>query len=352
MLRTGSYIEFFKILFSFPVQIRRLKFFLHQQKIDIRFNSSGALINSKAATKWAKAVLSYSDDGMRQVLLDFHHMILGESHVFHGKSSVLLLRDKLRGKPGAMCEELKRYLAYLLCLQTSGHAAKAIAHLVLEHNPAKAEQALQLLEERIEEQSEFLESHGVLPFYIDGVMTWQDGRTYFFKGNNYWRYNDAEGKCDTGYPKPIKEGWGGMHGPIDAVFLGNVKNSYGTYFFKGSSYCQYRKEHGQVSNPQPIENWGGLDGPIDGVFIWRNGVTYAFAEDSYYRLESGTFTGPFPISKWGGMTGPINTVFRYKKDDSTYFFKEWKYYKFEDKGDKRLSVSGPWELDHKWRGLC
>lgn len=329
-----------------------MKFFLHQQKIDIRFNSSGALINSKAATKWAKAVLSYSDDGMRQVLLDFHHMILGESHVFHGKSSVLLLRDKLRGKPGAMCEELKRYLAYLLCLQTSGHAAKAIAHLVLEHNPAKAEQALQLLEERIEEQSEFLESHGVLPFYIDGVMTWQDGRTYFFKGNNYWRYNDAEGKCDTGYPKPIREGWGGMHGPIDAVFLGKVKNSYGTYFFKGSSYYQYRKEHSQVSNPQPTENWGGLDGPIDGVFIWRNGVTYAFAEDSYYRLESGTFTGPFPISKWGGMTGPINTVFRYKKDDYTYFFKEWKYYKFEDKGDKRLSISGPWELDHKWRGLC
>lgn len=351
MSRTGFRFECF-ISLSFPVQIQRLKFFLHQQQIDIKYNSSGALINSEEARKWAEAVLSYSNDGMRQVLLDVDHMILGKSHVFQVKSSVLLLREKLRGKSGAMCQELKRYLAYLLCLQTSGHAAKAIALLVLGHEPAKAEQTLKLLEKRLEEQSVFLEYHGVLPFYIDGAMTWHDGRTYFFKGTNYWRYNDAEGKCDSGYPKPIKEGWGGMQGPIDAVFLGNIKKSYATYFFKGSSYYQYRKEHGQVSHPQPIENWGGLDGPVDGVFTWRNGATYAFAGDAYYRLESGTFTGPFPISKWGGLTGPVNTVFRYKKDDSTYFFKEWKYYKFEDKGDRRLSVSGPWELDHKWRGIC
>ena len=309
-------------------------------------------MNKKAATKWAKAVLSYSDDGMRQVLLDFHHMILGESGVFHQRSSVLLLRDRLRDKSGiVLCEALRRYLAYLLCLQTSGHAAKAIAHLVLEQDPTKAEDTLKLLEERLAEQAEFLESHGVLPFYIDGAMTWHDGRTYFFKENNYWRYNDAEGKCDSGYPKLMKEGWGGMQGPIDTVFQGTVKNSPGTYFFKGKSYYQYQKD-GQLSDPKPIEDWGGLNGPIGGVFSWRNGATYAFEKDKdfYYRMESGRFSNSYPISKWGGMTGPIDTVFRYKGD--TYFFKEWKYYKLEDKGDKLLSVSGPWALDHKWKGLC
>ena len=107
MSQTRFCFEFF-ISFHFPVQIQRLKFFLRQQQIDIKYNSSGALINSEEARKWAEAVLSYSKDGMRQVLLDVDHMILGKGHEFHVKSSVLLLREKLRGKSGA-------WLTYFVC---------------------------------------------------------------------------------------------------------------------------------------------------------------------------------------------------------------------------------------------
>ena len=46
----------------------------------------------------------------------------------------------------------------------------------------------------------------------DAAFVWGgNGRTYFFKGNNYWRYDEYYRKMDAGYPRPItvwgKEGY-------------------------------------------------------------------------------------------------------------------------------------------------
>lgn len=43
-----------------------------------------------------------------------------------------------------------------------------------------------------------------LPGNIDAAFTYKNGKTYFFKGSKYWRYNGQ--KVDGQYPKEISEG--------------------------------------------------------------------------------------------------------------------------------------------------
>lgn len=61
-----------------------------------------------------------------------------------------------------------------------------------------------------------------LPADIDGALPWgQTGKTYFFKGDVYYRYDEFDHRMDKGYPKPIKENWFGVPINIDAVFRHN-----------------------------------------------------------------------------------------------------------------------------------
>lgn len=42
----------------------------------------------------------------------------------------------------------------------------------------------------------------------DAAFVWGgNGKTYFFKGNNYWRYNEFKKIADDNYPRPISV-WG------------------------------------------------------------------------------------------------------------------------------------------------
>ena len=69
-----------------------------------------------------------------------------------------------------------------------------------------------------------------LPGHIDAAFTYRNGKTYFFKGSQYWRFVDT--KMDDDYPKLISEGFRGIPDNVDAAFVwsGNGK----IYFFKGN----------------------------------------------------------------------------------------------------------------------
>lgn len=60
-------------------------------------------------------------------------------------------------------------------------------------------------------------------FDIDAVVNWGNGKLYFFKGDQYLRYDLATARADPDYPKSIDGGWPGLAAarggrPIDAIW--------------------------------------------------------------------------------------------------------------------------------------
>ncbi|XP_030848086.1 matrix metalloproteinase-24 [Strongylocentrotus purpuratus] len=86
-----------------------------------------------------------------------------------------------------------------------------------------------------------------LPADIDGALPWgQTGKTYFFKGDVYYRYDEFDHRMDKGYPKLIKENWLGVPINIDAVFRHYDGYSWNTYFIRHRRYWQFDESRGQV----------------------------------------------------------------------------------------------------------
>lgn len=54
---------------------------------------------------------------------------------------------------------------------------------------------------------------------IDTALRWEPvGKTYFFKGDQYWRYNEEKHAADPGYPKPITV-WKGIPEAPQGAFV-------------------------------------------------------------------------------------------------------------------------------------
>jgi hypothetical protein len=101
------------------------------------------------------------------------------------------------------------------------------------------------------------------PQGVDAAIAWPQGMAgiqkkvaYFFKGNKYVRYimePQNEG-VDAGYPKPILHNWPGLGEAfpqgIDAAI---VWDSATTYFFRGDKYVKYDNAQDKVvDGPHPI----------------------------------------------------------------------------------------------------
>lgn len=54
---------------------------------------------------------------------------------------------------------------------------------------------------------------------IDTALRWEPvGKTYFFKGERYWRYSEERRATDPGYPKPITV-WKGIPQAPQGAFI-------------------------------------------------------------------------------------------------------------------------------------
>jgi len=97
---------------------------------------------------------------------------------------------------------------------------------------------------------------------VDGAVNWGNGKIFFFKGPEYIRYSISKGRADFGYPKLIGErNWPGMiwtDGIDDVVNWGNGK----AYFFKGNEYIRYdiQDDRADPGYPKQVnrQTWPGL----------------------------------------------------------------------------------------------
>lgn len=149
---------------------------------------------------------------------------------------------------------------------------------------------------------------GVWAEGIDSAVAWPNNKVYFFKGSEYIRYDFNKDKADPGYPKKISDFWPGLwKNGIDAAV---VWNNGKAYFFKGSEYIRYdiKKDKADPGYPKPISgNWPGLwSSGINSATLWNNGKAYFFKDNEYIRYDlkkDKTDPGyPKPISgNWPGI---------------------------------------------------
>lgn len=123
-----------------------------------------------------------------------------------------------------------------------------------------------------------------LPSNLDAAVHWTNEKTYFFKGDQYWRTTGTV--VDCGYPIRISDGWPGLPNDIDAAVLWG-RNSKG-YFFKGTKYWRYNPAINalEAGNLDTNTHWPGYNrGSVDAALQWSNGRTYLFKGEQYWRYN-------------------------------------------------------------------
>ena len=97
---------------------------------------------------------------------------------------------------------------------------------------------------------------------IEAGVVWPNGKAYFFKGSEYIRYDIASDRADFGYPRQIRGNWTGFPSSFEshidaAVVLNNGK----AYFFKDDQYIRYDISEDKTDPGYPkriTDAWGGL----------------------------------------------------------------------------------------------
>jgi hypothetical protein len=138
------------------------------------------------------------------------------------------------------------------------------------------------------------------------------GKTYFFRGSKFVRYDWATDDVDPGYPASMSL-WnvpGAFVNGIDASLNGVGSFDGKAYFFRGSEFVRYDWASGTVDAgyPLPVSVWNlpgafasGVDAALEGIGS-LDGKAFFFRGNAYVRYDwaSGTVDAgyPLPISVW------------------------------------------------------
>ncbi len=193
------------------------------------------------------------------------------------------------------------------------------------------------------------------------AVDWGNGKLYFFNGGSYTRFDIASNKVDNGFPATIATGWGNWPASWTDVDATVRWNSSKAYFFRGNQYLRYDIATDKVDAgyPQPISgNWPGWPATwtnVDAVVRWPNGKVYFFRGSQYLRYDVATDkvdTGyPQPIAgNWPGVwTSGVDYVVNYN-NTKAYFFKGREYVRYDIATDK-ADTGYPQPIVGSWPGV-
>ncbi|KAK6296765.1 hypothetical protein J4Q44_G00329070 [Coregonus suidteri] len=135
------------------------------------------------------------------------------------------------------------------------------------------------------------------------------GKTYMFKGNKYWRFDD--GVLEEDYPRDINVGFEKIPDDVDAAFAIAAPGHHAkekVYFFKGDQYYQYEFKH-QPSHEECIKMSAGSPSAL---FTAYTDIYYNNWEELFNMLFRGIpnhHGGHRFINKdWIGIKAPVDAV--------------------------------------------
>ncbi|KAH7960273.1 hypothetical protein HPB49_018491 [Dermacentor silvarum] len=91
--------------------------------------------------------------------------------------------------------------------------------------------------------------------HVDAAMVWgHNGKTYFFSGDQYWRYDEFDRSVEFDYPRHVRM-WRGVPYNVDAAFQHTDGQ---TYFFKGQKFWRFNDRRMHVYNrTKHVGEWFG-----------------------------------------------------------------------------------------------
>ncbi|WP_408952889.1 hemopexin repeat-containing protein [Lysobacter sp. Hz 25] len=152
---------------------------------------------------------------------------------------------------------------------------------------------------------------------LDAAVDAGNGEVYFFKDAQYVRYDLAAGAVDAGYPAPIAGRWPGLEkfagGARDldaALFFSRSK----LYFFKGDQYIRYNLDSDRADSYYPAylsestwPNSGYWPAHWSGALNFASGKSYVFKPGEYLRYDrvldraDAGYPAPITASNWPGL---------------------------------------------------
>jgi hypothetical protein len=174
---------------------------------------------------------------------------------------------------------------------------------------------------------------------LAGVL-WNDDTAYFFRGDQYVRYNVNADAVDVGYPMAIEKGWPHfLTADVDAAV---VWNNGRAYFFAGSQYWAWDTVNDVAIAGYPLsisDNWfKEFPDGIDAVLPWKDGKVCFFRGDQYlsYDMTSETVDEGFPkpiADGWSHyFTEGVDSAVRWP-NGKVYFFRGDQYLSFDIAND-------------------
>ncbi|KAL1789249.1 matrix metalloproteinase-21 [Sigmodon hispidus] len=127
------------------------------------------------------------------------------------------------------------------------------------------------------------------------VWSWGKDERYFFKGNQYWRYDSKNDQAHTedeqgrSYPKLISEGFPGIPSPLDTAFY--ERRQQLIYFFKGSLVFAFDVNQNQVLNsyPKKISQVFPAILPQNHPFRSIDSAYYSYAHSSVFFFKGNSY---------------------------------------------------------------
>lgn len=97
------------------------------------------------------------------------------------------------------------------------------------------------------------------PTHLDAALFWQkNNHVYLFQGSQYWKFNPSKLAKDSSYPRQISLNWIGLPRSISAALRWQ---NHKTFFFSGDQYYRFDDEAVSVDTsaeppyPRPIGAW-------------------------------------------------------------------------------------------------
>lgn len=129
---------------------------------------------------------------------------------------------------------------------------------------------------------------------LDAAVNWGNGKAYFFKGDEYVRYDLGTDVADLGYPRRISHAtWndlGVWSCGIEAA-VGWPSDADRAYFFKHGEYVRFKKS---------------ADAPYDAIYPRRtDATTWPGLSDWHFDPAKSVVLGPVKAADRGGATGLV-----------------------------------------------